>query len=148
MNDRLGVLRDPNLAYAALVAGLLIACIEFVRPGWILPGAFGGVLAMLGIAALHQHRIEMWAASLMFVACLCAVAEARWRFGGVLVVCAAILLPAGARFLIVGPRIRWWVAIALSVPLTIVLWRLLTIAFAARQSKSVAKSLAKSLGAF
>jgi len=48
----------PDTAWIALIVGLLGVYFEFCKPGWVIPGVAGGVLAMLGTASLvrmHPH---------------------------------------------------------------------------------------------
>lgn len=45
----MGPIRDPNVAIAAVVFGLLIGYIELLKPGLVVAGAVGLVLVMLGL---------------------------------------------------------------------------------------------------
>jgi len=43
---------NPDTAWIALIIGLLGVYFEFCKPGWVIPGVAGGVLATLGTASL------------------------------------------------------------------------------------------------
>ena len=43
---------NPNVSFFMLLGGALISYIEFVRPGLVVPGVVGGVVAMVGLARL------------------------------------------------------------------------------------------------
>ena len=48
----------PDTAWIALIVGLLGVYFELCRPGWVIPGVAGGVLAMLATASIvrmHPH---------------------------------------------------------------------------------------------
>ena len=43
---------DPNIALALVVLGALCVYVEFVKPGTVIPGAFGSVFVLLGMKTL------------------------------------------------------------------------------------------------
>ena len=88
---------SPDLSLLTLVAGILLIYVECNRPGSILPGCFGGLLALLSINALSHMMLRPSALVLSTV--------------GILLVFTELFLPArnlfaasGAALLIVGLR--------------------------------------------
>lgn len=74
---------DATTAAIVIAAGLLLIYVEMCRPGWILPGALGAALAMLGTAKLWDTAIPQpaaWAAAAGFAL---AVAETWLRWPGI-----------------------------------------------------------------
>ena len=63
-----------------IIAGWIGILIEFVRPGWVVPGVTGGVLLLVGLSRmLPEHPRAAIAASVPFLlAALCLVAIA-WK---------------------------------------------------------------------
>ena len=47
---------SPNAAVLILTLGLGLIAVEFNRPGWIVPGALGLLLALLAAATLAEHH--------------------------------------------------------------------------------------------
>jgi len=129
------LLRDPNLAFALVAAGLLIGYIEFLRPGWILPGVCGATLVMLGIASLAQMPVNLAGLGLVALAALLLFVQAGVGRSAWFTALAVVSLIAGGRMLVNGNRIEWWVSAAIGLPLVLVTERLLWIASVARQRK-------------
>lgn len=129
------LLRDPNVAYALVIAGLLVGYIELLRPGWIVPGVCGAVMAMVAIASLIEQGIKATGLMLAAAALALVAAEAKFGLSGVAALAAAAMLTVGARELVREPRIHWWVAVAVSVPFVAITARLLAIAIQARENK-------------
>jgi membrane-bound ClpP family serine protease len=46
------LLAHPDLALLALFAGFLCVCVEFLRPGTVIPGALGSALMLLALQSL------------------------------------------------------------------------------------------------
>jgi membrane-bound ClpP family serine protease len=63
-----------------VVAGWIGVLIEFVRPGWVVPGVTGGVLLLVGLSRMPpEHPRVAIAASIPFLlAALCLLALA-WK---------------------------------------------------------------------
>ncbi len=54
--------------------------IEFVRPGWVVPGVTGGVLLVVGLArTLPEHPGIAAAASAPFVLAACWLLGVAWK---------------------------------------------------------------------
>ena len=127
--------RDPNLAFVAILVGILGVYGEFVRPGLVLPGVCGGLLALLGVsglAALPVHSIGVWliglAAALLFSGALARSRRVWIALGGV-------ALALGGFSLVDGMRL--WVAVGAAVPFAAVTGYLSEIAWRARRNKRV-----------
>lgn len=64
-------------SYFMLLGGVLLAYLEFLKPGMVVPGVAGGVAAMWGLSRLVAIGLN-WAPALMFVAgALLLVVQAR-----------------------------------------------------------------------
>lgn len=131
------VFPNPNAAYLITIAGVAIGYLELLRPGMIVPGVSGAVLALLGVASLAGHPISPRAVALMVAGILLAVADARFRMRGVAAASGAILLTLGSRWLVAdsATAIRWSVAAGGSIPFLAATWWLLEKAFEARANK-------------
>jgi hypothetical protein len=73
---------NPTVSYFMLLGGMLVAYIEFVRPGWVVPGVVGGVAAIWGLARLWAIGLN-WEPAAMFLvgALLLAVQAWFWKRG-------------------------------------------------------------------
>lgn len=60
---------SPNAAILILTLGLVLIAVEINRPGWILPGAVGLLLALLASASLYSRHPSAEAA-LEIAACV------------------------------------------------------------------------------
>lgn len=106
---------DANAAWALLVAGLLLIYWELCRPGSVVPGALGGVCALVALARFAGEPGKLApAAVLWFLAGWAALAaEAWWRWPGPPGLAGAVLLTLGA----MAASVRWYVALPLSAVL-------------------------------
>src|SRR5271170_4616490 len=77
---------DPTVSYFMLLGGMLIAYIEFIRPGLVVPGVTGGIIALWGLSRLVVNGLN-WEPAAMFLmgslllvwqAWLWNVTHARW----------------------------------------------------------------------
>lgn len=106
---------SPDCAVLVLTLGAALIALELNRPGWILPGSLGLLLALLAAASLALHHPSATAA-LSAVAFLALLVFPAWRkrlswpfavsatIG--LILAIAELLPA-----VPGPRISAWAAV-------------------------------------
>jgi membrane-bound ClpP family serine protease len=62
-----------------LLGGVLVAYLEFLRPGLVVPGVAGGVAAIWGLSRLVAIGLNWLPASLLVVGALLLVMEARAR---------------------------------------------------------------------
>lgn len=127
------LLRDPNVAVGALLGGLLVGCVEFIRPGWVGPGVVGASFIMLGIAGLWELGVNWLGAALILAAIALVVADSVAHWHGVGAITAAAMVAAGIRLLVL-PRPSWGLSLAGSAAL-LLMWRLLQFAIQARANK-------------
>lgn len=130
----MGPIRDPNLAVASVILGLLIGYVELLRPGIVVFGVAGLVLVMLGIASLSTQPVHAPSLLLIVVSFVLLYLDARFRLYGVGGVLAAAALAASLRFGFRG-SVSWVVAICLSVPYVWITDWLLGLALRARANK-------------
>ncbi len=118
----------PNIAFAALIAGVLAIYVELGRPGLVLPGAAGAVLVLLALFALPLNAggaVLLLAASALFLL------EARFSARGVFAAAGACALVLGA----VAMRVHVAVALALTLPFSFVTMRRVSLVFRGRRNK-------------
>lgn len=110
---------DATVAFALFVLGCFLVILEFVRPGSILPGAVGGVLVLLTAARLATIG-SPFSFALLIAALALLLLEVRFRWCPLPGLAPALLLSwAAIRW---GPvtdhRVRWWLAVPLSLALS------------------------------
>jgi membrane-bound serine protease (ClpP class) len=130
---------DPNIALILLIVGALGIYVEFTSPGLIAPGVAGAILALLGLSALSVLPINWLGASLLLLALLLFVLEAKFTSHGILGGGGALAMVLGAVMLVDSPvpemRIHWTTAIALALPFSFITVVLLSLAVRARRNK-------------
>ncbi len=126
-------LRDPNVVIGALLAGITLGSLEFVRPGWVIPGVAGAALFMIGLAGLSQHSLSPAALGILVLSVALVTLDLWLRWGGFGAIPAAVLLVLSLRFLI-APPVHWGLA-GLGGILALGLWRVLAFAVQARANK-------------
>ncbi len=119
---------SPDVAFAALIAGVLAIYVELARPGLVLPGAAGAVLALLALSALPLNAPG---ATLLLAAGALFFLEARFPARGFFAVAAAAAVILGAAAM----RVHLAVALALGAPFSFVTMRLIRVAAQARRNK-------------
>lgn len=107
---------DASAAFVLFAAGCLLVSVEFMRPGWVLPGAAGMVIVIVSAVRLARMNVTPLAALLLAASCAALLIEARFRWSpmagllpGILLVLAATQWGAGP-----GEKVRLLVAIPLS----------------------------------
>lgn len=137
----LSYLMDPNVAFILLAIGMLALYMEFNHPGAVVPGTVGIVFLLLAAFALNLLPVRFAAIALILGAFILFALEAKFVSHGVLTIGGITLLTLGALMLVDGPipemRVRWWTALAVSVPLGLITVFLMSIALRARQNKVV-----------
>ena len=132
---------DPNIALLLLVLGALGIYAEFSSPGMVLPGVLGAISLLLGLAAMAMFPIAWLGAALMILGLAFFVLEAKFATHGVLTVGGAIALLLGALMLIdtndPALKIRFSMALAVTIPFALITSFLLSIAVRARRNKVV-----------
>ena len=137
----LSAIADPNIALLLLVLGALGIYAEFSSPGMVLPGVLGAIALLLGLAAMAMFPIAWLGAALMILGLAFFVLEAKFATHGVLTVGGAIALLLGALMLIdtnePALKIRFSMALAVTIPFALITSFLLSIAVRARRNKVV-----------
>jgi membrane-bound serine protease (ClpP class) len=73
---------NPTVSYFMLLGGMVIAYIEFLRPGLVVPGVVGGVTAIWGLSRLAAHGLNWEPATMFVLGALLLVAQAWfWKRG-------------------------------------------------------------------
>jgi membrane-bound serine protease (ClpP class) len=129
---------DPNLGFILLALGALGIYVEFSTPGAVLPGVFGGILAILGMCSLALLPINWTGVALLILAITLFVLEAKFTSHGVLGIGGAIAMVLGSVLLINGPpeaRIRWSTAVAVTLPFAVITVFLASLVIKARRGK-------------
>jgi membrane-bound serine protease (ClpP class) len=137
----LSAIADPNIALLLLVLGALGLYAEFSSPGMVLPGVLGAISLLLGLAALAMFPIGWLGATLAILGLTFFVLEAKFATHGILTAGGAIALLLGALLLIdtnePALRIRFSMALAVTLPFALITSFLLSIAVRARRNKVV-----------
>lgn len=130
---------DPNLAFILTIAGVLGIYVEFTHPGLILPGVAGAIAALVGLSALSILPINWMGVTLLVLAVVFFVLEANFASHGILGSGGAVAMALGAVLLVDSPipemRIRWGVALAVSLAFTAITVFLLSLVLRAHRSK-------------
>jgi membrane-bound serine protease (ClpP class) len=137
----LSAIADPNIALLLLVLGALGIYAEFSAPGMVLPGVLGAISFLLGLAALAMFPIGWLGASLVIMGLAFFVLEAKFATHGILTAGGAIALLLGALLLIdtnePALKIRFSMALAVTIPFALITSFLVSIAVRARRNKVV-----------
>jgi membrane-bound serine protease (ClpP class) len=131
---------SPNAAILILTAGLALVALELNRPGSILPGAVGLLLALLAAANLSQHRPRPEPVLEFVVSMVLLLLQARRPLLWIIPASATILLILSMSTLFpatVQPGISPWVALLCGVFLGTGTTVLTRIAQRARQNKGL-----------
>jgi membrane-bound serine protease (ClpP class) len=129
---------DPNTAYVLTAVGIAGIYVEFLRPGWVLPGAIGGLVAAVALYHLLQHPVRPTGVAWVATAIVLLACEASfWPSSkGLVGVAGAVALTWGAHRLLAGPvGIHLTTAAAVSLPFAGVTVFLLSAALRARMNK-------------
>jgi membrane-bound serine protease (ClpP class) len=131
---------SPNAAILILTAGLALVALELNRPGSILPGAVGLLLALLAAASLSQHRPRPEPVLQFVASMVLLLLQARRPLLWIIPASATILLILSMGTLLpstVQPGISPWVALLCGVFLGTGTTLLTRIAQRARQNKGL-----------
>ncbi|MEP7367846.1 MAG: nodulation protein NfeD [Acidobacteriota bacterium] len=132
----LKAISDPNRAILFVLAGALGLYIEFSMPGLIAPGVIGGILLLLGLAALSVLPINWLGAALILLALALFILEAKIASHGILGFGGAVSLVLGAMMLVEGPpefRISLTTALGVGLPFAAISVFLATLVFRSHQ---------------
>jgi membrane-bound serine protease (ClpP class) len=137
----LSAIADPNIALLLLVLGALGVYAEFSSPGMVLPGVMGAIALLLGLAAMAMFPIAWLGAALMIMGLAFFVLEAKFATHGILTLGGAVALLLGALMLIdtnePALKIRFGMALAVTLPFALITSFLFSIAVRARRNKVV-----------
>ena len=137
----LAFLMNPDIAFALLVVGLFALYAEFNHPGAVWPGTVGVVFILLAVFAMHLLPIRFAAVVLIFASFVLFALDAKFGAHGALAIGGIATLVIGALLLVDAPipemRVKFWTALAVSIPLGVITVFLMTIALRARANKVV-----------
>ena len=130
---------SPDAAIIALTAGLALIALELNRPGLVLPGASGLLLALLSAASLAHHEIRPWAALLLLAAAVVMLLQLRRTLPPWTAIPTVLTLIAGFQWLTPPPSlaIRTAIAVLCGITLGTGITVLTRIARRARQNKGL-----------
>ncbi|MBV8551668.1 MAG: nodulation protein NfeD [Acidobacteriaceae bacterium] len=129
---------DPNIAFILLVLGALGLYLEFLSPGLIFPGVAGGIMALLGLAAISVLPINWLGVALLLLSFAFFVLEAKFGSHGILAAGGVAAMILGALLFINGPpemQIRLSTALAVALPLAAITVFLLSLIVRVRRQK-------------
>jgi membrane-bound ClpP family serine protease len=131
---------DANISFFMLLGGTLLSYIEFLRPGWVLPGALGGAISMLGLSRLIAAGLSIEGLGVFLMGAALLVLEARLhskllRFTEIAFGLGTFLMVWGGCHLVKNgldpTKVEWAV-----VPFAFITLLLLRTAFRARRNKT------------
>ena len=132
---------DPNIAFLLGALGLACLYVEFTHPGMILPGVIGAISIVLALFAFHFLPINYMGVVLILLAVAMFALEVKASSHGALAVGGVICMIIGAMILVDSPwpaaRIRLSTALAVTVPLGVIIVILLRLAVEAQRRKVV-----------
>ena len=129
----LAALASPDRAWIVVLAGVVMIYREFMAPGRVLPGVFGGVAVCVGGYALGRHPLRPEAVAMIAAGVALIVLQGFGRRYWLPSAAAAALVTIGARHL-TTPQIGL-VPAAAAIPLSLASGFLLHTALAARRRK-------------
>lgn len=135
----LAYMMDPNVAFILLAIGVLALYAEFNHPGAVIPGTVGVVFVLLAVFALNLLPTRFAAVVMILAAFALFALEAKFTSHGVLGIGGVLMLTLGGLLLVDGPipemRVKFWTALAVSLPLGAITIFLMSIALRARANK-------------
>jgi membrane-bound serine protease (ClpP class) len=99
IEDFLGIISDPNIAFLLLSLGSLAIFIEFANPGAIFPGVFGVISLLLGFFALSVMPFDWAGVALILFAFILFGLEIFVPSHGILGIGGAVALVLGGLLL-------------------------------------------------
>ncbi|MBI3951169.1 MAG: nodulation protein NfeD [Acidobacteria bacterium] len=146
MRERLlSFLADPNIALILAAIGLLCLYFEFNHPGAIIPAVVGGIALVLALYGFNLLPINITGVVMMLLGVGLFIAEAKVQGFGILGVGGIISLVIGSMILVDAPdpaiRIQPSIAVAVALPMAVVMYVILRLALRSRQQKVVTGDL-------
>jgi membrane-bound serine protease (ClpP class) len=124
---------NQDVALLLLTIGAMAICVEFLRPGAIIPSVLGSVSFLFGLAALTQIR---WQGIIILLTGVGLLAlESKYRSRHLLTAAGVILMPVG--IVVMQPGIHVITAVSTMVPLALIAGYLFRVAVRARCNKSL-----------
>lgn len=123
------------MAYIAILAGIGLGYLELVRPGWILPGATGASLLMLGVASLASMEIDPLGLVWLISGVALVLADAWFGWHGLTAAAGFAVASIGARQLVTA-RLDWMIAAPPTIILLTLTWWLARTALRAYAAKA------------
>lgn len=140
----LSFIMDPNIVVLLIVIGMLAIFVEFNHPGAVLPGVVGLICILLAMFALNLLPTRYAALGLLVVAFVLFALEAKFTSHGVLGVGGVICMTIGALLLVDGPipemRVHVLTALAISIPMGVIVVFLMSLVLKARKNRVVTGS--------
>ncbi len=135
----MGFLVDPNIAFLIFAIGAIALYAEFNHPGAIIPGVLGTVCILLALFAFHFLPIRYAAVTLILAAFVFFALEAKYTSHGILGIAGVACFALGGLLLVDGPipemRVKWEMAVSVSIAFGLITIFLMTIALRARRNK-------------
>ena len=132
----MSALADPNIAFILLIVGVYGILFEMYTPGFVGPGAIGGICLLLAFAALTVPPVSYAGLGLLLFGIALMIAEAFTPgIGGVVAFVAGALFlfdPTGADFTI---RVAWPLIVATALSSALLSVFALGVALKARNRK-------------
>jgi membrane-bound serine protease (ClpP class) len=132
---------DPNIAFLLGALGLACLYVEFTHPGMVLPGVIGAIAIVLALFAFHLLPINYIGVVLILLALAMFALEVKASSHGVLALGGIVSMVIGAMILVNSPwpaaRIHLSTALAVTIPLGVIIVILLRVAVAAQRRKVV-----------
>jgi len=94
----------PDPAILLLTLGLLLIYVELNRPGWIVPGACGLLLALLATASLLRLNLSLAAVTLLATAAALLLLDLLRPAPALVALAATVALILGFDRLVQGPE--------------------------------------------
>ena len=140
----LSFIMDPNIAFILFAIGMLALYAEFNHPGAVLPGVVGLICILLAVFALNLLPTRYAALALLLAAFVLFALEAKFTSHGVLGAGGVICMTLGALLLVDGPipemRVHLVTALAVSIPMGIIVVFLMGLVLKARKNRVVTGS--------
>ena len=134
-------LMDPNIAFILFSVGMMALYAEFNHPGAVLPGVVGLICVLLSIFALNLLPVRYAAVAMIIGAFVLFALEVKFASHGILGIGGTLMMVLGALLLVDGPipemRVQVWTALAVSLPIALISFFLMSMAFKAHRNKVV-----------
>lgn len=115
----LAAIGRPDVLFILFILAVLGIYMEFSHPGFILPGAVGGISLLLFLVAIQTLPINALGALLILLGIVLFVLEAKFTSYGLLGLGGVISILAGAMILIDSPFTGFGVSLGLALGITL-----------------------------